>query len=72
MKRLLLFFCLLFGFSNIAFANSIKFKQLKIDAAWIKETPPNHSVTGGYLKIENDGNTADVSIGVSADLAMEK
>ena len=71
MKQLLLFFCLVFGFSNIALADGIKFKQLEIEYAWIKETPPNHPVTSGYLKIENDGNTADVLIDVSADFAMK-
>jgi len=71
MKQLLLFICLVFGFSNIALADGIKFNQLEIDDAWIKETPPNHPMTGGYLKIENDGNTADVLIGVSADFAMK-
>jgi len=71
MKQLLLFFCIVFDFSNIALADGIKFNQLEIDDAWIKETPPNHPMTGGYLKIENDGNPADVLIGVSADFAMK-
>ena len=71
MKQILLFFCLVFGFSNIAIADGIKFMQLEIEDAWIKETPPNHPVTGGYLKIENNGNTADILIGVSADFAMK-
>ena len=71
MKKLLFFFSILVGFSTIALADGIKFKQLEIDGAWIKETPPNHPVTGGYLKIENDGKTADVLIGVSADFAMK-
>lgn len=71
MKQLYLLFCLVFGFFNIALADGIKFKQLEIEHAWIKETPPNHPVTGGYLKIENDGNTADVLIDVSADFAMK-
>ena len=67
MKKLLFFFSVLIGFSTNALADGIEFEQLEIDGAWIKETPPNHPVTGGYLKIENDGNTADVLIGVSAD-----
>ena len=71
MKQLLLFFSFLIGFSTIALADGIEFKRLEIDGAWIKETPPNHPVTGGYLKIENDGNTADVLISVSADFAMK-
>jgi copper(I)-binding protein len=70
-EKTMLFFCLVFGFSNIALADGIKFKQLEIEYAWIKETPPNHPVTSGYLKIENDGNTADVLIDVSADFAMK-
>ena len=52
-------------------ADGIKFKQIEIEDAWIKETPLNHPVTGGYLKIENDGNTAEVLIGVSADFAIK-
>ena len=71
MKRLLLFLYLLIGFSTFASADGIKFKQLEIESAWIKETPPNHPVAGGYFKIENDGDTADVLIGVSADFAMK-
>ena len=66
MRQLLFFVSMLIGFSTIALADGIKFKQLEINDAWIKETPPNHPMTGGYLKIENDGNTADVLIGVSA------
>jgi periplasmic copper chaperone A len=71
MKQVLFFFCLLFGFSNIVLADGIKFKQLEIDDAWIKETPPNHPMTGGYLKIENNGYSDEVLIGVSADFAMK-
>ena len=71
MKQLLFCISILIGFSTIALADGIKFKQLEIDDAWIKETPPNHPMTGGYFKIENDGNTADVLIGISADFAMK-
>ena len=71
MKQLLILFSIAVGFSTIAIADSIKFKQLEIEDAWIQETPPNHPVTGGYFKIENDGNTADVLIGVSADFARK-
>ena len=70
-ETIIVFFSFLIGFSTIALANGIEFKQLEIDGAWIKETPPNHPVTGGYLKVENDGNTADVLISVSADFAMK-
>jgi len=71
MKQLLSCFCLLFAFSNIALADVIKFEQFEIDEAWIKETPPNHGMTGGYLKIANGGDTSDVLIAVSTDFAMK-
>ncbi len=71
MRQLLLFVSILIGFSTISLAGGIKFKQLEIEDAWIKETPPNHQVTGGYFKIENDGDTADVLIGVASDFAMK-
>jgi copper(I)-binding protein len=71
MNQLLFCISILIGFSNIALADGIKLKQLEIDDAWIKETPPNHPMTGGYLKIKNDGNTADVLISVSAKFAMK-
>ena len=71
MRQLLFLVSMLIGFSTIALADDIKFKQLEIDDAWIKETPPNHPMTGGYFKIENDGNTADVLISVSANFAMK-
>ena len=70
MKHLLIIFCALFLFLNKAFADNIKFKQLEIKDAWIKETLPNHSVTGGYVKIQNHGNSKDVLLSVSADFAM--
>jgi len=71
MKQLLSCFCLLFAFSNIALADIIRLEQLEIDEAWIKETPPNHGMTGGYLKIVNSGNTSDVLIALSTDFAMK-
>ncbi len=70
MKQLLIIFCALFLFLNKAFADNIKFKQLEIIDAWIKETLPNHKVTGGYLKIKNNGKSKDVLLSVSADFAM--
>ena len=71
MKRFVLFVCFFIGLSNATLADSIQIEQLELHDAWIKETPPNHPATGGYLTIENHGNTADVLIGVSADFAMK-
>ena len=70
MKHLVLFACFYIGLSNAALAGSIKVEQLELHDAWIRETPPNHPATGGYLAIKNHGNTADVLISVSADFAI--
>ena len=70
--RLLVTFVIAFlSFANIVHADEIRFKNLEIDDAWIKETPPNHPMTGGYLKIENNGYSDEVLIGVSADFAIK-
>ena len=71
MKRFVLFACFFIGFSNATLADSIKIEQLELHDAWIKETPLNHFATGGYLTIENHGNTEEVLISVSADFAMK-
>jgi len=71
MKRFVLFVCFFIGLSNAALAGSIQVEQLELHDAWIKETPPNHPATGGYLIIKNHGNTADVLVSVSADFAMK-
>ena len=70
MKRFVLFACFYIGLSNAALAGSIQVEQLELHDAWIRETPPNHPATGGYLIIENHGNTTDVLVSVSADFAM--
>lgn len=71
MKHFFLLICFLFGVPNLTLAGGIKFNQLEINGAWIKETPLNHSMTGGYFTIENHGDTVDVLVGVSADFAMK-
>ena len=59
------------GLSNAALAGSIKVEQLELHDAWIRETPTDHPATGGYLIIENHGNTTDVLVSVSADFAIK-
>ena len=71
MKHLILFACFYIGLSNAALAGSIKVEQLELHDAWIRETPTNHLATGGYLIIENHGNTTDVLVSVSADFAIK-
>ena len=70
MKHFSLLFCFFIGISTTALADGIKFKQLEIDNAWIRETPPKHSMTGGYLTIKNHGDTSDVLTSVSANFAI--
>lgn len=71
MKHFVLFACFYIGLSNAALAGSIKVEQLELHDAWIRETPTNHPATGGYLIIENHGNTTDVLVSVSADFAIK-
>ena len=71
MRCLVTFVIPFLSFANIVHADEIRFKTLEIDDAWIRETPPNHPITGGYLKIENNGYSDEVLIGVSADFAMK-
>ena len=69
MKHFVLFACFYIGLSNAALANNIKVEQLELHDAW--RTPTKHTATGGYLIIENHGNTTDVLVSVSADFAMK-
>ena len=71
MKHFVLFACFYIGLSNAALAGSIKVEQLELHDAWIRETPTNQPATGGYLIIENHGNTTDVLVSVSADFAIK-
>ena len=71
MRYIFLIFLILFCFSSKGFTDVIKFNQLVIENPWIKESPLNHPVTGGYLTISNLGKVQDVLINVSADFAMK-
>ena len=71
LRYIFLIFLILFGFSTKGYTDVIKFNQLVIEDPWIKESPSNHPVTGGYLTIRNLGKTEDILINVSADFAMK-
>jgi len=71
LRYIFLIFLILFGFSSKGYTDVIKFNQLVIEDPWIKESPSNHPVTGGYLTIRNLGKTEDILINVSADFAMK-
>ena len=49
----------------------VEFGELVISNAWIRNTPANHHMTAGYLKIENGGNMDDKLIDVSSSIAKE-
>jgi len=44
---------------------------LKIETPWARATPPGATVGAGYLRIVNNGKTADRLIGVSAPIARK-
>ena len=50
-------------------AQQVVFGELVISNAWIRNTPANHHMTAGYLKIENVGNIDDKLIDVSSSIA---
>ena len=74
MKRILIGLLILLGsfggvFEGIASgaqADETVFGGLIISDAWIKETSPNHPVTGGYLAITNTNNSEDRLLSVSS------
>ena len=71
MHFLLLFLALIFSALPNANAEKINFHSLVIHNAWIKETPPNHSITSGYLIIENTGYEDETLISVSSSFAAK-
>ncbi|MDA9189853.1 copper chaperone PCu(A)C [Alphaproteobacteria bacterium] len=66
MRSLILFVTILITLTNFALADKIYLENLVIDNVWIKDTPPNHPLTAGYLTIENRGPTKDTLIFVSS------
>ena len=55
----------------IAYAEQLKFNHIIINNAWIKDTPPNHKTTAGYLTIENLGDTDERLLSVSSSFAAK-
>lgn len=52
-------------FALMAQAHDYKSGSLQIDHPWTRVTPKGATVAGGYVKIENKGNTPDRLIGAS-------
>lgn len=58
-------FILSVAFALMAQAHDYKSGSLQIDHPWTRVTPKGATVAGGYVKIENKGNTPDRLIGAS-------
>ena len=54
------------AFSALAAAPS----TLIIDQAWVRATPPNAAVAGGFLRIANAGKADDTLLGAETDAAQ--
>ena len=68
-KLSLLAVAMLLGTSAAVAADDVTAGDLVISQAWSRATPGGAKVAGGYLTIENKGNTADRLVSVSADIA---
>lgn len=71
MRVFILFISLIIGSATSAYAERLKFNHIIIDNAWIKDTPPNHKTTAGYLTIENLGDTDERLLSVSSSFAAK-
>ena len=69
MRIFTLFITLIIGSVASAYAEPLKFNHIIIDNVWIKDTPPNHKTTAGYLTIENLGDTDERLLSVSSSFA---
>ncbi|MFY8205698.1 MAG: copper chaperone PCu(A)C, partial [Arenimonas sp.] len=43
--------------------------SLAFDKAWVRATPPNAKVAGGFVEIRNSGKNADRLLSASSDVA---
>lgn len=71
MPVLILFIILIIGSVSGAYSEPLKFNHIIIDNVWIKDTPPNHKTTAGYLTIENLGDTDERLMSVSSSFAAK-
>ena len=71
MRRFILITALMIGNFTIAYAEKINFNDIIIDNVWIKDTPPNHKITAGYLTIENLNDTDVTLLSVSSSFAKK-
>ena len=71
MRRFMLITTMMISNFNIAYAEKINFNDIIIDNVWIKDTPPNHKITAGYLTIENLSDKDATLLSVSSSFAKK-
>ena len=71
MRRFMLITALIIANFTIAYAEKINFNKIIIDNVWIKDTPPNHNITAGYLTIKNLSDTDATLLSVSSSFATK-
>ena len=71
MRRFILITALMMGDFNVVCAEKVNFNDIIIDNVWIKDTPPNHKITAGYLTIENLSDTDATLLSVSSSFAKK-
>ena len=71
MPVFILFIILIIGSVSGVYSEPLKFNHIIIDNVWIKETPPKHKTTAGYLTIENLGDTDERLMSVSSSFAAK-
>jgi copper(I)-binding protein len=60
---------LLFALAQPLLAHGFKLGDLEIGHPWSRETPDGAKVAAGYLKIKNNGTTADRLVSVTSPIA---
>ncbi|MCF7481063.1 copper chaperone PCu(A)C [Vibrio sp. J1-1] len=55
--------------SPVSFAHEYEAGQIHIDHPWSREAPPNAPVIGGFLQLNNHGETEDALIAAESPIA---
>jgi len=69
MTRKLLLAAALLAASWVAQAHEFKVANIRIGHPYARATAPGQPTGGGYLKLENQGSTADRLLSATADVA---
>ena len=71
MRTFMLITALMIGYYTVGYAEKVNFNNIIIDNVWIKDTPPNHKITAGYLTIENLSDTDATLLSVSSSFSKK-